>query len=282
MNNSVVSPSTTHCLHSRRWLLGRLGLLGSCGLCLPFIYGAMSDTRPGITIGTDIKADIKNFSGQSSSHIEFAKMPWADAAYGMWPEARIAFLALAEDARADGIAIHIASAFRNFNRQQLIWDQKARGERKLYDKNGHAVSAQTLKDRELMFAILSWTALPGGSRHHWGTDIDVYDGKAIAVGTSLALTQEESYTTFAKLHAWLDKRIANNQAHGFYRPYDGRGSIGAEPWHLSYRPVAEKIARSLSKASMRTIIEGSTIALREAVLADFDAIYADYIGAYID
>ena len=28
-------------------------------------------------------------------------------------------------------------------------------------------------------AILLWSALPGASRHHWGTDFDVFDRAAV-------------------------------------------------------------------------------------------------------
>ncbi len=36
-------------------------------------------------------------------------------------------------------------------------------------------------------AILRWSALPGGSRHHWGCDFDVYARNLLPPGTQLQL-----------------------------------------------------------------------------------------------
>ena len=36
----------------------------------------------------------------------------------------------------------------------------------------------------LIETILLWSALPGGSRHHWGTDVDVFDAAAVAPGNA--------------------------------------------------------------------------------------------------
>jgi LAS superfamily LD-carboxypeptidase LdcB len=222
-----------------------------------------------------------NLSGQSQEHVVFLSMPGADATHGLLPEVHEAFLKLAEDARAHGIGLRIASAFRSFARQQLIWDQKAHGKRSIFDRAGKRLQHESLDDEELLFAMLIWSALPGMSRHHWGTEIDVYDSKAMKIGQNLRLDVEESRSTFIKLHSWLDERIASNQAHGFYRPYDGRGGIGMEPWHLSYRPKAKEIEHYLNKAHLRKVILDSDIALRDVVLDHFDQIYDTHMAPYM-
>ena len=38
-----------------------------------------------------------------------------------------------------------------------------------------------------MAAILVWSALPGASRHHWGTDLDVFDRAVQPPGEPLEL-----------------------------------------------------------------------------------------------
>jgi len=40
-------------------------------------------------------------------------------------------------------------------------------------------------------AILHWSALPGASRHHWGTEIDVIDRAALADGRKAQLIPAE-------------------------------------------------------------------------------------------
>ena len=83
--------------------------------------------------------------------------------------------ALRNQARKDGFSLEIASAFRSFESQLKIWNAKARGERILLDDQGLALDYKTLSPKEIVYAILRWSALPGASRHHWGSDFDVYD-----------------------------------------------------------------------------------------------------------
>ena len=44
-----------------------------------------------------------------------------------------------------------------------------------------------LDDWQKAQAILRWSALPGGSRHHWGTEIDIFDPDLLPQGQSLQL-----------------------------------------------------------------------------------------------
>ena len=87
--------------------------------------------------------------------------------------------------------------------------------------------------------ILRWSAIPGGSRHHWGCDLDIYDQKAISSDYKVQLipSEYESSGPFYQLTLWLDE---NMQEFGFFRPYSRDcGGIAPEPWHLSYRPLSE-------------------------------------------
>ena len=78
-------------------------------------------------------------------------------------------------AAADGIDLVAFSSFRDFDRQLAIWNGKFRGERPMQDRAGRPLDALALTPAERVAAILWWSALPGASRHHWGTDIDVMD-----------------------------------------------------------------------------------------------------------
>ena len=90
-------------------------------------------------------------------------------------EALEAFLAMKRAAEADGVEIRVVSSFRDFAAQQRIWDGKYLGERPLYDAHGNTRDHERLDPDELIDAIVCWSAVPGGSRHHWGTDVDVID-----------------------------------------------------------------------------------------------------------
>ena len=38
---------------------------------------------------------------------------------------------------------------------------------------------------------MRWSAIPGSSRHHWGTDLDVYDAAAVTPDYQVQLTPQE-------------------------------------------------------------------------------------------
>ena len=99
-------------------------------------------------------------------------------------------------------------------------------------------SVRALDEPAAVEAILLWSALPGASRHHWGTDVDVVDRSACPPGYRPQLMTAEFAPRgiFAKLDGWL----AANMGHfGFFRPYTrDRGGVLPEPWHLSYAPVS--------------------------------------------
>lgn len=222
------------------------------------------------------------YIGKEQSHITFKKTAWG-MNLGLSIATHNAFNHLMLAAAEEGIKLRIISAYRSFERQQNIWDLKANGARTVYDDNGQPLLLNTLDPWQQVQAILRWTALPGGSRHHWGTDIDVYDGAAIQSGYVLQLTAEESYSVFSDLHNWLDKRIMANDAFGFYRPYTKNvsGSIGVEPWHLSYAPEAHLIAKAFNRQGLHDFIATTDIALKKTILSHFDIIYLNYIGAYL-
>lgn len=147
-----------------------------------------------------------------------------------------AFLKMSHAALLDGINIGIASSFRSFERQTYIWNRKFRGENTVLDNNGLPIPAWTdLSEESRILAILRWSALPGASRHHWGTDLDIYAPDLLPPGQKLQLTPEEydqQTGYFSSLTTWLDENMGH---FGFFRPYAiDKGGIAPEPWHLSF------------------------------------------------
>ena len=114
--------------------------------------------------------------------------------------------------------------------------------------------------------ILDWSALPGASRHQWGTEIDVVDGAVMPPGYKPQLLPAEVADggLFAPLHRWLDAHI---HEHGFFRPYARyQGGMFAEPWHLSYAPVSMRAIDDLSLDVLRRCTEASDIPGKARVL----------------
>ena len=144
------------------------------------------------------------------------------------------FLALQNGAKNAGFELTIASSFRDFNRQAMIWNKKFLGIRPVFNKQQQIVDLSQLNELEKCTAIMLYSALPGASRHHLGTDLDVYDTAAINDDYKLQLTPDEYQHggPFAPLSQWLDKNLAK---YGFYRPYkQDLGGVAPELWHISH------------------------------------------------
>ena len=190
------------------------------------------------------------------------------------------FLALQHAARGEGFDLQILSGFRSFAQQLSIWNRKVTGQRAVLDSDAAPLDISRLSPEALVFAILRWSALPGASRHHWGTDLDVYDRTAQPDGYEIELIPEEVNPggMFGPLHAWLDERIAAGAAFGFFRPYDqDRGGVAPERWHVSHAPVATEFQRRLTIATLRETVAAADMKLREVVLEHLETIYDRFV-----
>lgn len=197
----------------------------------------------------------------------------------MHPAAARALRALSDDARQAGFSLCAVSGFRPFDRQLQIWNGKARGERELLDADEQPLHARDLEPSQRVAAILRWSALPGLSRHHWGSDVDIIDMAAIEPGGAPRLLAADCHGPGcqAPLHAWLDTCIGSGKAQGFFRPFTGEGcAVAAEPWHLSFAPLAARCQAALDTARLRAALEDVDIELRHEVYAQLDRILQCY------
>jgi LAS superfamily LD-carboxypeptidase LdcB len=202
------------------------------------------------------------------------------------PAAAEAFEKLQADARRSGFELAIASSFRSFERQMLIFNQKAAGLRPVHDDGGRAVTMAGLAPPEQLRAILRFSALPGTSRHHWGTDLDIYDAAAVEADYQVRLEPKEVVPggVFDAMHCWLDERIAAGESRGFYRPYaEDRGGVAPERWHISYAPLADACARRLTRELLISCWEcepeAAGLRLREEIERALPDIMTRYIVA---
>jgi LAS superfamily LD-carboxypeptidase LdcB len=195
-----------------------------------------------------------------------------------------AYAELAAEAEKAGFRLAIASAHRSFERQLRIWNGKLCGERAVFDDQDRPVDLRCLDPQECLHAVLRFSALPGTSRHHWGSDLDVYDAAAVPMDyrVQLSAAEVEGEGVFAPLHDWLDERISAGQSFGFYRPYDrDRGGVAPERWHLSYAPIASLCsqrldARCLREAWAEASLTQAFLSL-ELVEAQLDALLERYV-----
>jgi LAS superfamily LD-carboxypeptidase LdcB len=228
-----------------------------------------------VSESTPRELDPLELTGRASTHVvEFAQLRCT-----LHPRAAEAFSEMRGAAARAGFDLTAVSGFRDFTRQVAIWNGKFRGERPLYDRGGRVLARAALRPDECVDTILLWSALPGASRHHWGSDLDVIDRAALPPGHQWHLQQREFAAggVFARLDGWLAENLAQ---YGFFRPYTtDRGGVQPEPWHLSFAPLAAPALRALTPALLREAIAASAIDGRDEVLARLDALHTRYVLA---
>lgn len=178
-----------------------------------------------------------------ASHPDFTLI---DAAYAdrnglyMRKDAYQAFLRMHAAAKAAGHSLVIRSAARNFDYQKGIWERKWNGERRLSSGENAAEAYPDAEGRAL--AILKYSSMPGTSRHHWGTDIDLnaFNNDYFEKGEG------------GELYQWLTAHAAE---FGFCQPYTPKDNerphgYNEEKWHWSYLPVALPLTQ-LAKGGLR-------------------------------
>ena len=86
--------------------------------------------------------------------------------------------------------------------------------------------------------ILRFSAIPGASRHHWGTDVDFNSIKNAHWGATTG--PRGTPGRLFQLGRWLEQ---NAHRVGFIKTYTaGRtGGHSEEPWHYSYEPIARPL-----------------------------------------
>lgn len=194
------------------------------------------------------------------------------------PEALESFLAMKHEAAREGLDLAITSGFRDFAAQQRIWDLKWSGQRPLFDASGRVRQPAPIEPRDLMEAILCWSALPGASRHHWGTEVDVIDRASMPEGYRVQLLPDEVAPggVFHRLHCWLDANIGR---FGFFRPYrTQRGGVQPEAWHLSYAPVAVPALSALTPELIASAVRESDMLGKAMILGNLGHLHQRYIA----
>lgn len=130
-------------------------------------------------------------------------------------------------AKSEGVQLKVISAFRSFNDQKWIWEAKWDGRRAV---NGDLLPKE-MEAKEKALLILQYSSMPGTSRHHWGTEVDL---------NALENSYFESTEEGKIVYDWL---VRNAEHYGFFQPYtsksSGRTGYEEEKWHWSFAPISE-------------------------------------------
>ncbi len=242
-------------------------------------YG-VSDSTLQAAAGAARTISDAQLAGMDDSHV----VP-VDARQALQPLVAQAFAALQEDAYTAGFDLAVASSYRSFDRQALIWNGKLRGERPVHDDGGQVLDLSALAVADRIAAVLRFSALPGASRHHWGSDLDVFDAAALPAGASVQLVPSEVRVGgyFHALHCWLDERMACGRSHGFFRPYGyDRGGVAPERWHLSFAPLSRHLEHRLTPGLLLQAWRHVALAGRDEVERDLSGLLARYVAVPTD
>jgi LAS superfamily LD-carboxypeptidase LdcB len=159
-------------------------------------------------------------------------------------EAHDAFIEMKKAAYQDGISIEIVSSFRNFDRQLAIFERKYLQ----YTEDDGMEPLQAIDK------IIEYSTIPGTSRHHWGTDIDIIDASKNTEGDVLVPSKFEEGGPFADLKVWMDEHA---QEYGFYLVYTDeskRRGFKYEPWHYSYAPLSVPMLEIFRKKNILQLL----------------------------
>ena len=197
--------------------------------------------------------------------------------FRLLPEVCGAFKQMQAAAAQNDVDIQIVSSYRSFDRQLQIWQNKWSGKATLLDANEKTLDASPLSDRQKVHAILTWSALPGASRHHWGTDLDVYDKKSVEQNQHdfQLVCSEYDQGPCTKLNNWLNEHATK---FGFNLPYaEYNGGIAREPWHLSFQSSAQKMFVHLDENMLLTNLKKSDILGIDSIIAMMPEIYQRFV-----
>lgn len=159
-------------------------------------------------------------------------------------EAYDAFNNMKNEALKSDISIKVVSSYRDFNHQNTIWERKYKRYR-----------TQGLSAEQTIEKIIEYSTIPGTSRHHWGTDIDIVDANAKQPSNLLDPINFEANASFGKLKQWLDIHV---NSFGFYLVYTNesmRKGFKYEPWHYSYKPLSQQFLSEYKKLDLVELLK---------------------------
>jgi hypothetical protein len=205
--------------------------------------------RSGTVDGAALRRDLGKLMHDRLLALEAASRADAENAAGGW-----------KSKERVGQDIETRPGFRDFNAQAGLFYKALT--LKASEVRARAVVSWNLPDgRQLirqwkdidlqkrMEFVMQYSSLPGTSRHHWGTDVDVVEASSKGWKTKARLL---------KLAGWLSE---NGPRLGFTTAYNadhaGRGGYQHEPWHLSNTRIASRML-GMYRETMYSGPEGAT------------------------
>ena len=176
----------------------------------------------------------------------------------MQEEVYEAYESMRQAAAKEGIDIMAVSAHRSYNRQREIWNAKYR-----------KLISQGLSAKDAIQEIITYSTLPGTSRHHWGTDIDIIDNANPQSGDVLLAEKFYGDGPSSALRSWMNRNAADYGFLEVYTDHPNRKGFAHEPWHYTYHSLSKAYLEVLTNQVISEIAKDEQLLGRKFLDADF-------------
>jgi len=176
----------------------------------------------------------------------------------MQQEVYEAYERMRQAAAKEGIDIKVVSAHRSYHRQREIWNAKYK-----------TLTLQGLPAKDAIQEIITYSTLPGTSRHHWGTDIDIIDNANPQSGDVLLAEKFYGDGPSSALRSWMIRNAADYGFLEVYTDHPNRKGFAHEPWHYTYHSLSKAYLEVLTNQVISEIAKDEQLLGRKFLDADF-------------
>jgi len=176
----------------------------------------------------------------------------------MQEEVYEAYERMRQAAAKEGIDIKVVSAHRSYHRQREIWNAKYK-----------ILTLQGLPAKDAIQEIITYSTLPGTSRHHWGTDIDIIDNANPQSGDVLLAEKFYGDGPSSALRSWMNRNAADYGFLEVYTDHPNRKGFAHEPWHYTYHSLSKAYLEVLTNQVISEIAKDEQLLGRKFLDADF-------------
>ncbi|RLZ09831.1 M15 family metallopeptidase [Faecalibacter macacae] len=178
--------------------------------------------------------------------------------YKVLPEVAEQLEKMKIDAKKAGFDICVISSYRGYNYQNGIWERKFK-----------ANKAKGLSNIKNIEKIIEYSTIPGTSRHHWGTDIDIIDMTRGIPADPLHEKHFNEGGSMRKFKLWLDENAHKYGFHLVYTKDDKRKGFKYEPWHFTYKPISDKMMAEYKKLDIKKLLQENKLMGSESFTDEF-------------
>ena len=189
----------------------------------------------------------------------------------MQEEVYEAYERMRQAAAKEGIDIKVVSAHRSYHRQREIWNAKYK-----------TLTLQGLPAKDAIQEIITYSTLPGTSRHHWGTDIDIIDNANPQSGDVLLAEKFYGDGPSSALRSWMNRNAADYGFLEVYTDHPNRKGFAHEPWHYTYHSLSKAYLEVLTNQVISEIAKDEQLLGRKFLDADFFKSYTTEHLLYIN